>query len=363
MGRHISLLVSIGAQFWALLCIFGSIDSHLVILFTGPILLLCYQFLAFFHEAGHAIAAKAVGWRVIVFTVRPLAWRPRYRDLTWVRWRGDKYAGFVSAVPRGADVTAPGRFALLVLAGPLVNLLLGAILVWSSAGWLAPLDGASFSGSLVALGLGIQSLGMGIANLAPHDDNDGALLLRYWRGEGERPGLDALDWLSRLHMDGERLRDYPRWMIERVRATEDPPEGLIRAADIVDIGIMLDSAVVDVATTRVALDRFRTTHGASEWRDSCDAYFTACWERDAVRARAALWQGERSEGMRSMAAAAEAMVAAVEGDGASARARLGEMRAAVKAASPYPDLTFGEIGRQIEGMIEARAAAPPMSLV
>ena len=122
-----------------------------------------------------------------------------------------------------------------------------------------------------------------------------------------------------------------------------------------EIGILLDSVVVDRPSARQALDQYRATYGASEWLDSCDAWFTAHSERDALRARARLWLGERSEDMRPMVAAAEAAVAAIEGDGVAARARLAEMRAAIKAKSPYRDMTFRDIGRQIETLIADHA--------
>jgi hypothetical protein len=355
MGRQIIRYVSIAVQLWAVVCMLGGIANRGAPLLLWPIWLVSYQLLAFFHEAGHAIAAWAVGWRVIIFTVRPLAWRLRYRDLTWLPLRDADNAGFVSSVPRGPDVASPERYAPLVLAGPLVNLILGAALIWSAMSWLWVYDGPNLKVSLIALGLGIQSLAMGVANLAPVGENDGATLLAYWRGEMAEPGIDALGWLGRISQHGERLRDYPRWMIERIRAIADPPEGVTRAIDGVEIGILLDSVVVDRPKVRQALDQYRATYGASEWLDSCDAWFIAHSEKDALRARARLWLGERSDEMRPMVAAAEAAVAAIEGDGAAARALLADMRAAIKAKLPYSDMTFRDIGQQIEMLIADHA--------
>ncbi len=354
MGRIVQL-VAIALQIWALFCIIFGLASQFAVLLAGPILLLSHQCLAVFHEAGHAIAARTLGWRVIIFTVRPFAWRLRYRDLTWLPLRRGENAGFVSTVPREPGTASAGRYALLVLAGPLANLLLSAVLIWGSIGWMSYFDRPALGISLIAFGLGIQSLAMGISNLAPRDHNDGALLLRYLRGERARPGLDALGWLHRLRVHRERLRDYPRWMIERARAMDDPPERLAEMIDSIDVGVLLDN-MLDPQAARHALDRYRATYGASEWLDSCDAYFTAQWEKDAARARATLWRGERSEDMRPMVAAAEAAVAALEGDGATARARLVDMRAAVKAASPYRNLTFCDLGLQIEALIADHAS-------
>lgn len=358
MGRWIVQLCAIALQIWAAVCIIFGVASPFVLFLAGPLFILSHQFLAIFHEAGHAIVARAVGWRVIVFTVRPFAWRVRYRDLTWMPLRRGGNAGFVSTVPRRPETASPKRYAALVLAGPLANLLLAALLISGSTGWMAYFDRPTLGVSLIAFGLGLQSLAMGISNLVPKGHSDGALLLRYWRGNHARPGIDALGWLHRLRIHCERLRDYPRWMIERARATENPPEGLFAMLDSIDVGMLLDGEVVDPAAARRALDSYRATYGASEWLNSCDAYFTVIWEKDAARARATLWHGERSEDMRPMMAAAEAAVAAIEGNGATAGVRLAEMRAAVKAASPYRNLTFRDLGRQIEALIAAHAAEP-----
>ena len=358
MGRRIVQLCAIALQLWAVFCIIVGSASPFALFLAGPILILSHQFLAIFHEAGHAIVARAVGWRVIIFTVRPFAWRVRYRDLTWLPLRRGGNAGFVSTVPCQPETASPKRYAALVLAGPLTNLLLAALLILGSTGWMAYFDRPALGASLTAFGLGLQSLAMGISNLVPKDHSDGALLLRYWRGEHARAGIDALIWLHRMRIHCERLRDYPRWMIERARATVDPPEGLVAILDSIEVGMLLDSEVVDPVAARHALDWYRATHGASEWLNSCDAYFTAVREKDAARARAILWRGESSEDMRPMVAAAEAAVAAIEGDSATARTRLADMRAAVKAASPYRNLTFRDLGRQTEALIAAHAAQP-----
>src|SRR3569833_570481 len=140
MGRRIEQLCVIALQLWAVFCIIVGIASPVALFLAGPILILSHQFLTIFHEAGHAIVARAVGWRIIIFTVRPFAWRVRYRDLTWLPLRRGGNAGFVSTIPRRPETASPKRYAALVLTSPLANLQQTALLISGSTGWMAYFD-------------------------------------------------------------------------------------------------------------------------------------------------------------------------------------------------------------------------------
>ena len=98
--------------------------------------LLAWVASVFVHELGHLVAAKAVGFRISLFSVGPFAlqrsdagWKPRF-DLTIMR----RAMGMVSSTPRSSDslrsnrlfTTAAGPAASLLFALAALRMLLGA---------------------------------------------------------------------------------------------------------------------------------------------------------------------------------------------------------------------------------------------
>jgi len=229
-----------------------------------------------------------------------------------------------------------------------------AIAVVGSATWwsLPPDHGDSINP--LAFAFGMQAASSCIFSLLPNmranrtSDGDALRALRRdhasWR-------LRPMIWMHTLLNANVRLRDLPPWMIAAARTMPSPPDEVTQALDTIDIGIVLDTVPVDAARARRMIDDHRARYGASEWLDSVDAYLAAMWEGDGPRARATLWSGARSEGLRPMVMAAEAAVAAREGDAATARSRLIEVRRAVRAQSRFYNATFHDIGRQIEGLL------------
>lgn len=308
------------------------------------------------HEAGHALAAWACGWRVIVFAVRPLALRLPDRDIAFLgRYPRNGYGGWVLSVPGRPAVATRGRFAIIVAAGPIICLLLALILLAISTLPNRGSDGHDLRGGLIACGFAVLALRSCLFSLFPSAHlegvSDGQNLWRLWRDDGEWATTRPVLWLGSMLYYRVRLRDLPPWMVEATRSAMPAEERHDQNMAGIDIGIVLDSAQVDVARARGMIEAYRGRYGGSEWLDSVDAYCAALFESDAARARATLWRGARTEGLRPMVMAAEAAVAAREGDMATARSRLGAMRAAVKAASPFRNPTFGDIGRQIEGLL------------
>jgi len=300
------------------------------------------------HEAGHALAARACGWRVIVFAVRPLAVRLPDRNIVFLgrRWH-TRQSGWVLSVPDRPAVATRGRFAIIVAAGPVICLLLAVPLL---AATTAPGRGAG----LIACGFGVLALRSCLFSLLPSTHaggtSDGQSLWRLWGDESwttRRPQM----WLGAMLNYNVQLRDLPRWMIDAVLAPVPTEESRMRYVATMEIGIVLDSLPVDVARARKLIDAYRACYGATEWLDSVDSYCAAIWEAEGKKAQATLWSGERSEEMRPMVLAAEAAVAARAGDVTTARSRLAAMRAAVKAESPFRNATFGNIGRQIESVL------------
>jgi hypothetical protein len=207
---------------------------------------------------------------------------------------------------------------------------------------------------LIACGFAVLALRSCLFSLLPtaqaRATSDGQNLWRLWHDDGQWATRPLL-WLRAMLNYRVRLRDLPPWMVEAARTAAPGDARLDDDMSAMEIGIALDGATVDVAQARIMLDDHRVRYGASEWLNSVDAYCAALFECDAVRARATLWCGARTEDLRPMAMAAEAAVAAREGDMATGRSRLEAMRAAVRAASPFHNATFGDIGRQIEGLL------------
>jgi hypothetical protein len=313
-----------------------------------PLWLVGQWLITLLHEAGHALAARACGWRVIVFAVRPFAIRLPDRDIVFLgrRWY-TRQSGWVLSVPARPAVATRGRFAIIVAAGPVVCLLLAVPLL---AATTAPGRGAG----LIACGFGVLALRSCLFSLLPSTHaggtSDGQSLWRLWRDESWTTLRPAL-WLKAMLDYNIRLRDLPRWMIDAVPEPAPVEEWRVRYVATMEIGIVLDSMPVDVARARKLIDAYRVRFGATEWLDSVDSYCAAIWEAEGEKAQATLWTGQRSEEMRPMVLAAEAAVAARRGDGATARMRLDAMRGAVKAESPFHNATFDDIGRQIEGLL------------
>jgi len=129
------------------------------------------------HELGHAVAANAVGGRVGRIVVFPVEFVVAPRKLRLVRhWGRGDLGGYVTyTLDR---IEARRRHAIVAIAGPLANVVTGAV-AGSSFAIAAP--GILPPGAAVATAFAILSVGMGLANLIPFDGSDGMRLLRYFR--------------------------------------------------------------------------------------------------------------------------------------------------------------------------------------
>ena len=312
------------------------------------------------HEAGHALAARACGWRTIVFIVRPFGLHLPHRDFVILRRKmGVGYGGWVLSVPGQQSVATRGREALYIAGGPVASLLLAAVAMSVPVIWSNQHGRVESTANLIAIAFALQSLHGVIFTLLPSHkvggSSDGHKLWQLRRDDGRWLDGQALRWIAAMLLYRIRLRDLPPWMLDVARNTLPPGDSAMddaaRALASLEIGIELDAALDDVRRARSMIDAHRARYGASEWLNSVDAFCAATWEADATRARAALWCGPRTEELRPMVMAAEAAVAAREGDAETARSRLRAMRQAVKAASPFDNATFRDIGQRIEALL------------
>ena len=301
------------------------------------------------------MAAILSGWRVAAFAAGSLGIHLVNRRLAFIpRSKRTEMEGFVLPLPASAVVFTRVRNAVIDASGPVISLLVAAVGLAIGLSSRDPLG--SFDPAGLALGIGVLSLIVAAHTIVPIVPNDRPVDgQRFVRGLRMNDALwrkyrafGSLHTLTRYQV---RLRDLPLWMLVEASREAANDEDLTKAYECMVIGIVLDSPPVDTIETRKLLDTFRAKHGGSAWLDSCDAYFTAVWEGDADQARARQWGGDGDEEMRPMILAADAAVAARWGDARTTRLLLTQMREAVRKKSIFPDLTFRDIGRQIEAAL------------
>jgi hypothetical protein len=309
---------------------------------------------ALVHESGHALAALARGWRVIQFVARPIGIQLPNRNLAFVRDSDvEEAGGWVVTVPGTARAGTRTNKAIVLASGPAASFALAglACLVWS--GVLQPFGG-SYVIRQLALGLAIQSLLAAVYSLLPDDRGLGRTdgdQLRALLGEGDAWEYKPIGWIKTLLDGNVRLSALPDWLLDEARNLAPRSEEIARYVATLEIGRILDSPPVDKARSRLLIDEYRARFGTDGWLAACDAYLAAIWERDPGRAAEALREVPATPEPWALSLAAQAAVAASQGETALAEVRLKEMVAAVEKASPFPDLTFRDIRRQIEGAL------------
>src|SRR3954463_15239289 len=123
--RFVLPIPSVAMSLWALLA-YASAFSGEAALGLGIGCLLAGSLLStLVHESGHAFAALACRWRILVFAVGPLGIHIPNRQLVLMsrdlrRGRG----GWVAAVPKTPQADLAWKWSLILGAGPSANLLL-----------------------------------------------------------------------------------------------------------------------------------------------------------------------------------------------------------------------------------------------
>jgi hypothetical protein len=335
-------------------------ETHILF---GMLCLLVGGFICtFVHESGHAIAALACNWRVVVFVVRPFGWHVANRNLAIVpRSYNRRLWGWVLTVPREPDPDARANKARIIAAGPIASLALATIALLACAAWWTSPDTGGVALAAVAMGLGIQSLQMGIFSILPSatDDvvTDGVKWRALRRADTDTSFTGPLPWVMAMLSYKIRLRDLPAWMLAEATALPVPSPEPLQFLATLEIARTLDAVVVDVPLARALIDRHRATYGPDEWLTAIDAWVAAMWEGDLDRARLTLAEHAGKSGTSPMFLATEAAVAARGGEGVLVRQKLKAMRKAVAAQSPFRDRTFRDIGMMIEGALAERQKA------
>lgn len=363
-GDTIRNCIGFLSYFAAYVLVAGALPQGYVNIVAWPILAAWFLFDTFAHELGHAVAAKLSGWRVNVFAVGPIAYHLINHDFAILpRKQRQEFGGFVLPSPSSQEVWSRQRHIAISAGGPVANLLLCASLfawvLWSPS---QAYDANQLNVPMFLSALGIASLGTALTNGLPIGSkrHDGGHIASYKTMSDD----EFEQWRAPVQIESMlnhqiRLRDLPHWMLDEYRSNTkllDEHPVLSRVVHTYDVGIILDSPPVNLMQGRKYLDDHLKLYGDSEWLASCDAYFTAIWEKDGPAARSRLWQGEQhDDGLVPLVLAAKAAVAAQLGEKAMATDYLRQMRVARSRRSIFPDYTFRDIGWQIQVVIDGLA--------
>ncbi|KRG48809.1 hypothetical protein ARC20_17215 [Stenotrophomonas panacihumi] len=151
------------------------------------------------HEAGHYLAARWQGMHVLQVMLFGIELHLTRRGMRIRRqpFRRRRMRGYVMAYPR-SDRPIRRQVILMVLGGPLANLILATLL-----------GGALFVSGLPAhqewlVAAMLLNLGMGFSNLLPRNTewkSDGAILREWWKQPADQPLL-PYDRLTTLSLEG-----------------------------------------------------------------------------------------------------------------------------------------------------------------
>ncbi|PJJ97430.1 hypothetical protein CO641_10695 [Lysobacteraceae bacterium NML91-0213] len=163
------------------------------------------------HEAGHALAGRAAGMRVVALGIG--RWRFERGGDGWRAWRGGSLAGiggFAALVPgRERGGGAPAQ-AMYLLGGPAANLATGGAAIALAIAFATTLP-AWIAGAL--LGLGASGLLLGAINLLPFRTHgwrsDGMGLADLLLGRPDARLLQRAQAAMALSAAGIRPRDWP----------------------------------------------------------------------------------------------------------------------------------------------------------
>lgn len=176
-----------------------------------PALLISLWAHVLLHEAGHALAGMAVGFRAVAFGVGPL--RAERGTEGWrLRWGGGLkggVGGFALMLPPEGIALRRGPQAVFLLGGIAMNLGLATLSFIALAAFpeaMAPARGA--------LGVfAIIGVALGLANLVPFSAggwmSDGAGLRQLWRAPDEALAMFRMQQIVASSMNGTRPRDWP----------------------------------------------------------------------------------------------------------------------------------------------------------
>jgi hypothetical protein len=294
--------------------------------------LLLYMLAIAVHEAGHVLAGRLAGFRLLLFIVGPFRMERSPDGFRYGVNRSIMLAGGLAAMTPAGLHDLRQRALIMVAGGPVLSLMAGAqflALYQAASSWLFR-DAAPFASQVAGIALlilGGASLVIGAVTLIPGRAggfySDGARMLRLMRATEETEREVALIALTGVSMEGTRPRDWDTALVMRGAGIRDggPFEVLGRQLAYAHA---LDSG--DVAAARENLEAAlhcidQLPRGARGSLLLAAATFYALHDGDAPRARAYLASAQHGLlAAPHQRQVAEAAVRLAEGDVEGARA-------------------------------------------
>jgi len=174
------------------------------------------------HELGHAVAARLVGFRVLLLAVGPLRLRATQTGARLERSHTSRYfGGLVSAVPNTSDNLRRRRF-VVVAGGPAASIL---VLLLAAAGYRTALLHSPVLAAWLYL-FAVLVFATLILTLIPYQRhgiwNDGGQMLQLARGGPIVEQQLALTLLNSALVGGVRPRDLDPALLARALAAGQP---------------------------------------------------------------------------------------------------------------------------------------------
>jgi len=304
------------------------------------------------HEAGHAIAARAVGWRVVVFAVWPVSVRLTSWSIGFEKLgSGTDHLGWVKTIPSRPDKDTCRNWSTILAAGPATSLVVAVAAFFFAVAWLPKWNTPNISMSTIGFGFALGCLASFVFNLLPnawsHHKTDGDQIRAMADPAYDYHKGRALIWLGTLVSANVRPRERPSWLLDAARSDHADNYEIAKLLDSTKLASLLDTFEIDPNAARAGIEGYRQKYGADDWLTAIDAYVTVCYDREPEAADAILAGWPRPKTPTPMFVAAEAAVAAANGRHEEAKDRLRAMMKLVRAQSTFRDDTFRDIHRQI----------------
>jgi hypothetical protein len=350
--RIVATVTSGALWFYSVLLFAGSFGSglHFIGIFlVAPVGLF---FSIAVHEFGHAAAAHAVGWRVIVVVIGPLGFQVPNRDFAWVSRAKRRYAsGWVLAAPPTLKLATNPRDIGYTAGGPIASLGYSISLFVGASLLPDPGEFSTVYTPMLCGAFGVQSLAIFIGTIIPYvrdsSTSDGYKILAALKQQPIGVQGRSLSWLAAMLQASVRLRNLPEWMVQHVIVSSQGDEGIARFIDSVVVGRALDVDSPDIPAADRLLNDFRARYGVSHWLVACEAFLAAAHEHNPGRAKAALAELEQPSDIPQLTLAAEAAIAMLEGQRDIAKRKCSEMIKIVRQEKDFPDVTYRDLERKV----------------
>lgn len=183
-----------------------------------PTVILSFFFVLAFHEAGHILGGKLVGFRFMLFVVGPVKIYSTENGVRLAMNRSLAMAGGLGGAAPADSRNLTRRMMAYVAGGPVASFILAVASIGAAV--VSPPSVGTVFGVMFTM-----SLFIGIATLIPNKfggfTSDGARLLMLRRGGPEAERWAAISALAGASMAGVRPRDLDEDMIEKSLSPTD----------------------------------------------------------------------------------------------------------------------------------------------